>query len=201
MIFNKKNNVSLIGASAIGVIAIALAGCQGVNGALNGLNNGLAETNMELGAPMLSMGPQLSSAQVSALNSVVIQSAQTQGGSQLLQNVHQAMPAIQSLLSSFAEHGNPCGAEMYKAPGYNTGFNQFWQCDNSYGASSGWPVNAPKTEPLIVQSVGNWQSNSANEFSFMANLCSPVSQTCVSDGGAFINLGSGWQIARASGQW
>ncbi len=198
MIINKKNNVSLIGASAIGVIAIALAGCQGVNGALNGLNNGLAETNMELGAPMVSVGPQLSSAQMSALNSVVIQSAQAQGGSQLLQNVHQAMPAIQSLLSSFVEHGNPCGAEMYEAPGYNTVF-EFWGCGSSYPLS-GWPVNAPKTEPLIVQSVGNWQSNSANEFSFMANLCSSVSQTCVSDGGAFINLGSGWQIARASGQ-
>jgi hypothetical protein len=185
VIFKEKKNIPLIGASAISVIAMALAGCQGAN----------------LGAPMLSMGlmgPQLPPAQVAAMKSAVLQSAQAQGGSQLVQNVRQAMPAILSLLTSFAEHGNPCGAEMYKAPGNNANFNYGWDCDDRYGASSGWPVNAPKTEPLIVQSVGDWKSKSANEFSFMANLCSPVSQTCVSGGGTFINLGSGWQITRAS---
>jgi len=184
MIFKEKKNIPLIGASAISVIAMALAGCQGAN----------------LGAPMLSMGlmgPQLPPAQVAAMKSAVLQSAQAQGGSQLVQNVRQAMPAILSLLSSFAEHGNPCGAEMYKDPGKN--FD--WNCNDPYGASSGWPVNAPKTEPLIVQSVGDWKSKSANEFSLMANLCSPVSQTCVSDGGTFINLGSGWQIKRARGKF
>jgi hypothetical protein len=184
VIFKEKKNIPLIGASAISVIAMALAGCQGAN----------------LDAPMLSMGlmgPQLPPAQVAAMKSAVLQSAQAQGGSQLVQNVRQAMPAILSLLTSFAEHGNPCGAEMYKIPGNNTDFNYSWQCNN-YGANSEWPVNAPKTEPLIVQSVGDWKSKSANEFSFMANLCSPVSQTCVSGGGTFINLGSGWQITRAS---
>jgi hypothetical protein len=183
MIFKEKKNIPLIGASAISVIAMALAGCQGAN----------------LDAPMLSMGlmgPQLPPAQVAAMKSAVLQSAQAQGGSQLVQNVRQAMPAILSLLSSFAERGNPCGAEMYKVPGNNTYFSD-WACNQS-DALSGWPVNAPKTEPLIVQSVGDWKSKSANEFSFMANLCSPVSQTCVSGGGTFINLGSGWQITRAS---
>jgi len=186
MIFKKKKNIPLIGASAISVIAMAIAGCQGAN----------------LGAPMLSMGlmgPQLPSAQVAAMKSAVLQSAQAQGGSQLVQNVRQAMPAILSLLSSFAEHGNPCGAEMYEAPRKNTNFNYYWQCDTS-SANSEWPVNAPKTEPLVVQSVGDWKSKSANEFSFMANLCSPVSQTCVPGGGTFINLGSGGQITRASRQ-
>ena len=185
MVFKKKKNIPLIGASAVSVIAMALAGCQGAN----------------LGTPMLGMGlmgPQLPPAQVAAMKSAVLQSAQAQGGSQLVQNVRQAMPAILSLLSSFAEHGNPCGAEMYKIPGYNTNFSD-WGCNQS-DALSGWPVNAPKTEPLILQSVGDWKSKSANEFSFMANLCSPVSQTCVSDGGAFINLGSGWQIQQARGR-
>lgn len=184
----KNNKPWLYMAVACGVVA-GLSGCQGVNGALTSLNNGLAQANSTLGAPTgvaggpLNTGAPMSPAMVQQADSMVSQSAQTEGNQSLANAVQQAAPAVQAVLKSFASGVGCNGTQMYGLPGNYT-------CEVMYV----WPANAPQNVPLNVQSVGSWRVITANSFSFSTNLCSPISQTCITVTPTFINMGDGWQI-------
>ena len=184
----KKNKPWLYMAVACGVVA-GLSGCQGVNGALTSLNNGLAQANSTPGASAgvvggtLNAGAPISPAMVQQADSMVSQSAQTEGNQSLANAVQQAMPAIQAVLKSWASGIDCRGTEMYALPGN-------YSCDAPFS----WPVNAPQNIPLQVRSVGGWRVITANSFTFSANLCSSISQTCVTVTPTFINMGEGWQI-------
>lgn len=199
-----KKSISLVAL----LIVLALSGCQGVNGALDRLNNGLTDTNDVLGSvtnpvaypldndsTQSAFVTQISQSSIQADNNVLMQSVNAESSSQLASQVQQAIPVIDVVLSSLMSQGNPCGAEMYKAPGY--GAMNGWLCGSNYGD---WPRNAPKDQPLEVQDVGQWKTNSANEFEMTLNLCSTVSQTCVTFKPSFINMGTGWKLKKV-GQW
>lgn len=188
-------------------LSLALAGCAGANVALAKLNNSLAETNAALAQVNAGdyhpvgnaytpprAAPVISPAVRKEVMAAVLKSAEVQGGPNLVQDVKQAAPAVQALIGSFMTNGTPCGAEMYKATGVNLGLGGR-SCGAEFGdPNAAWPTNAPKGQPLEIQSVGKWKSDSANSFSFVTNLCSPLSQTCVTVGGVFVNMGQGWQV-------
>ncbi|MHB1494380.1 MAG: hypothetical protein ACYCUY_02875 [Acidithiobacillus sp.] len=184
----KNNRPWLYMAVACGVVA-GLSGCQGVNGALASVNNGLAQADTALGAPAgvaggpLNTGAPISPAMMQQADSMVLQSAQSEGNKSLANAVQQAAPAVQAVLKSFASGVGCNGTEMYALPGNYTCL-----------VFPGWPANAPQNVPLNVQSVGNWRVITANSFSFSTNLCSPISQTCITVTPTFINMGDGWQI-------
>lgn len=169
-----------------GVLTMSLTGCQGMNGALTSVNNGLAQVNSDMAntsqGMILNAGAQVSPEMAQAASSMVMQSAHTAGSGSLQAAVQQAMPAIQTFLHAWMSGLDCRGTEMYALPG------DYW-C-----MAPGWPANAPKNMALNVQSVGDWNVITANSFSFVTNFCSSFSQTCVSVSSTYTNMGDGWKI-------
>lgn len=187
MIGNKRNSMAWLYMAVICGVAAGLSGCQGVNGALTSMNNGLAKMNADLApsgqASIMDAGAPVTPAMAQAASNLVMQSAHAEGNVSLQNAVQQAQPAINTILRAWMSGLDCRGAEMYALPGN-------YSCDAPFS----WPVNAPQNVPLHVQSVGSWQVITANSFSFSANLCSSISQTCVTVTPTLINMGEGWQI-------
>jgi hypothetical protein len=117
------------------------------------------------------------------IDSLILASAKSTKNQQLISNVESSFPIINKLLDSVMTTGKYQQVEIYAAPG---GIEGNWL--------SAWPMNAPKNIPLYLANVGNWSSESANEFGFTANLCSSVSKTCIYCKSKLINNGTGWAI-------
>lgn len=190
----KRGNGSYwISVIAICSVAAGLSGCQGVNGTLASMNNGLAQMNTNLSpggqVPIMDAGAPVSPAMAQAASDMVLQSAHAEGNASLQNAVQQAQPAINAIMKSWMSGLDCRGTEMYANPGN-------YQCGGITigGITPSWPYNAPRNIALKLISVGGWRVITANSFSFVANFCSPVSQTCVSISPTLINMGEGWQI-------
>jgi hypothetical protein len=182
-----KNKDCVISSAVFILLSISIAGCQGVNSTLQSMNSGLAKVNADLAqdtAPLnVSSGAPVSSAMLDAANIKLDQSVQAESNSSLQRAVQQAKPAVDAVLNAWMSGSDCQGIEMDAFPG-----------SSYYCMAPGWPYNAPHNVALVLRSAGSWRVITANSFSFVANFCSTVSQTCVSIEPRFINMGDGWQI-------
>lgn len=172
-------------------VVAGLSGCQGINSDLTSMNSDLAKVNADLtpssNAPIIDAGAPVSPSMAQTASNIVMQSAHTEGNQSLQDAVQQAQPAINAVLTAWMSGRDCSGVEMYTSPGNNACIS--W-------LTPGWPYNAPHNVALSLRTVGDWRVITANSFSFVANFCSTVSQTCVSISPTFINMGQGWQIKR-----
>lgn len=181
-----RRNTYWISVIAICGVTVGLSGCQGVNSALTNMNADLAPSGQ---ASIMDAGAPVSPAMAQAAGNIVMQSAHAEGNASLQNAVQQAQPAINAILKAWMSGLDCRGTEMYALPGnYSCGI-----------MTPGWPYNAPRNVALNLTSVGGWQVITANSFSFAANFCSSVSQTCVSIRPTLINMGQGWQIRSITG--
>ena len=116
------------------------------------------------------------------MNTILLQSASSKS-SAFSRDVSSALPLVDRLLDMVMTTGQYSQMEPYGIP---TGIEGNWL--------RAWPQNAPKNVPLRLYSAGSWGSEAKNEFQFTANLCSPVSHTCIRCKSKYVKRGSQWFI-------
>ncbi|HQS01731.1 MAG TPA: hypothetical protein PK693_00960 [Halothiobacillus sp.] len=175
---------------------LLLAGCtttdlQGVNNSLAQLNGALSgqAPNANLSGGGLFQAPvTLSPADQQRIQSLIQQSANNQND-QLKQNIQASESVITNSINIMAStSGKKCGLlERYGVPG------SFYCADADPFTAM---ANTPRSTPLQVQSVGNWQLQTRNAFTMSVTFCSSISGACASKSLKVINLGSGWQLSQ-----